>query len=71
MIVTSARHYDALLRARNALNRVKDSLEQSLSADFIAEDLKDVLSILGEITGQEITSQETLNNIFKNFCIGK
>lgn len=71
LIVTSARHYDALLRASNALNRVKDSLEQSLSADFIAEDLKDVLSILGEITGQEITSQETLNNIFKNFCIGK
>ncbi|MCR5078232.1 MAG: tRNA uridine-5-carboxymethylaminomethyl(34) synthesis GTPase MnmE [Prevotella sp.] len=71
VIVTSARHYDALTRAHTALLRVCEGLSLSLSADLIAEDLRDVLAVLGEITGQEITSQETLNNIFSHFCIGK
>lgn len=71
VIITSARHYEALLRAHNSLSRVLDSMEMGMSGDIIAEDLKMVLEELGEITGGQISSQETLNNIFKHFCIGK
>lgn len=71
VIITSARHYEALLRAHNSLSRVLESMEMGMSGDIIAEDLKMVLEELGEITGGQISSQETLNNIFKHFCIGK
>ena len=71
VIITSARHYDALLRAQASLSRVLESMEVGMSGDIIAEDLKMVLEELGEITGGQISSQETLNNIFKHFCIGK
>ena len=71
VIVTSARHYEALLRAQDSLSRVLESMEMGMSGDIIAEDLKMVLEELGEITGGQISSQETLNNIFKHFCIGK
>ena len=71
VIITSARHYDALLRAQTSLSRVLESMEAGMSGDIIAEDLKMVLEELGEITGGQISSQETLNNIFKHFCIGK
>ena len=71
VIVTSARHYEALLRADESLSRVLESIDMGMSGDIIAEDLKMVLEELGEITGGQISSQETLNNIFKHFCIGK
>ena len=71
VIITSARHYEALLRAHNSLSRVLESMEMGMSGDIIAEDLKMVLEELGETTGGQISSQETLNNIFKHFCIGK
>lgn len=71
VIITSARHYEALLRAHDSLSRVLESMEMGMSGDIIAEDLKMVLEELGEITGGQISSQETLNNIFKHFCIGK
>ena len=71
VIITSARHYEALLRAQDSLSRVLESMEMGMSGDIIAEDLKMVLEELGEITGGQISSQETLNNIFKHFCIGK
>ena len=71
VIITSARHYEVLLRAHNSLSRVLESMEMGMSGDIIAEDLKMVLEELGEITGGQISSQETLNNIFKHFCIGK
>ena len=71
VIVTSARHYEALLRADESLSRVLESMDMGMSGDIIAEDLKMVLEKLGEITGGQISSQETLNNIFKHFCIGK
>lgn len=70
-IVTNARHYEALNNAHAHLARVLDALATQLPADLIAEDLRLVLSTLGEITGGTITSQETLNNIFSNFCVGK
>lgn len=70
-IVTNARHYEALCNALTSLQRVEQGLSSNLPCDLIAEDLRLVLSSLGEITGGTITSQETLNNIFKNFCVGK
>ncbi|MCQ2334018.1 MAG: tRNA uridine-5-carboxymethylaminomethyl(34) synthesis GTPase MnmE [Paludibacteraceae bacterium] len=69
-IVSNARHYEALCRAKKAIIAVKAGLEETLSGEFISMDLKDCLDALGEITGQ-ITSQEVLNNIFSKFCIGK
>lgn len=71
IIVTSARHYDALTRALASIGRVIEGLSSGLSGDLLAEDLRQVLDILSEITGGQITPQETLNNIFQHFCIGK
>ena len=71
VIITNARHYDALLRARQSLSHVLDGLRSGLSGDLLSEDLRDVLSILSEITGGQITTNEVLGNIFKNFCVGK
>lgn len=71
VIVTNARHYEALVSAKSNLKRVIDGLERHLPGDLIAEDLRLVLSDLSEITGGLITSQETLNNVFAHFCVGK
>ena len=70
-IVTNARHYDVLTRAHASLIRVQEAMAMNLGGDLISEDLKDTISILAEITGDQITPQETLHNIFKHFCIGK
>jgi tRNA modification GTPase trmE len=70
-IVTNARHYDVLTRAHASLLRVQEAMAMNLSGDLISEDLKDTIAILAEITGDQITPQETLHNIFKHFCIGK
>ena len=71
IIVTNARHYDALTRAGHSLAHVFEGLQTGLSGDLLSEDLRDVLTILSEITGGEITTNEVLGNIFKNFCVGK
>ncbi len=71
VIVTSARHYEALCRAHDSLARVLDGLTSSLPSDLIAEDLRLTLDALGDITGGTITPQDTLNNIFSHFCVGK
>lgn len=69
-IISSARHYDALSRAHDAIRRVQQALTDNVSGEFLSMDLQDCLEALGEITGQ-ISSQEVLNNIFSKFCIGK
>lgn len=71
VIVTQARHFDALTHAHRNLERVINGLNSTLSGDLIAEDLRLVLQDLAEITGGAITPGETLANIFKHFCIGK
>ena len=71
VIVTNARHYDALVRASSHLQRVIKGLEMQLSGDLLSEDLRQVLDTLSEITGGQITTNEVLGNIFKNFCVGK
>lgn len=70
-IVTNIRHYEALHHALEAINRVRHALANNIPGDLIAEDLRQSLHFLAEITGGEITSDEVLGNIFKNFCIGK
>ena len=71
VIVTSARHYEALINADNSILRVIDGLQNDLPGDLLAEDLRLCINHLSEITGGQITPQETLNNIFKHFCVGK
>jgi len=71
VIITNARHYEALCRAHQHLQRVLDGLQQQLSGDLLAEDLRLTLDTLAEITGGEITPNEVLRNIFSHFCIGK
>lgn len=71
IIITSSRHYEALTKAHENISLVIQGLQSALSGDLLAEDLRLVLSDLSNITGGQITPQETLNNIFKYFCVGK
>ena len=70
VIITNIRHYEALLHASESLGRVMKGLEDQIPEDLIAIDIRQAIHYLGEITG-EITSDEILGNIFRNFCIGK
>lgn len=69
-VITSARHYEALLHALSSIRQVRASLSLSISADLISADLRACISHLSEITGA-ITSTEVLNTVFSKFCIGK
>ena len=81
IIVTNARHYEALVCAHDHLQRVLAGLGEAnsqfsilnsqLPSDLVAEDLRLTLDTLAEITGGQITSNEVLGNVFKNFCVGK
>jgi len=70
VIITNTRHYEALSRVSESLQRVLSGLDNHIPEDLIAIDIRQAIHYLGEITG-EITSDEILGNIFKNFCIGK
>jgi tRNA modification GTPase len=70
VIISNVRHYEALEKSLAAVNRVKDGLNNGLPGDLLAQDIRETMHYLGEITG-EITNDEILGNIFKNFCIGK
>ncbi len=70
VIVTNARHYEILKNAHKAILRVLDGLDNGITGDFLAQDIRECLHYLGEITG-EISTHEVLGHIFKNFCIGK
>lgn len=70
IIVTNARHRQALLNALPPIERVIDGLKTNLSGDFIAQDLREVLHHLGTITGT-VTTSDILTTIFSRFCIGK
>lgn len=71
IMVTNMRHFEALHKAMTDLQRVIDGLASGLPSDLLAEDLRLCLEDLADITGGQITSQETLNNIFQHFCVGK
>ena len=69
-IVSNSRHFEALNNALNSLKEVQKGLDNNISSDLFAIDIRQALHYLGEITG-EITTEDLLGNIFANFCIGK
>jgi tRNA modification GTPase len=70
VLVTNLRHYQNLLQTNDALTRVLDSMDNGITGDFLAMDIRQALHYLGEITGS-ITTEDLLDNIFSKFCIGK
>lgn len=68
--ISGERHYEALMRALTSIRAVQQGLAQNISGEFLSMDLQDVLTALGEVTGQ-VTNEEVLSNIFSKFCIGK
>ncbi len=70
VMLSNARHYEAVTRAHAAIERVQEGLKEGLSGELLSMDLNDCLNALGEVTGQ-ITNSEVLANIFSKFCIGK
>jgi len=69
-VVSNSRHYEALLKAQEAIFKVQDGIDEEVPSDLLSIDINQALFHLGEITG-EITSDDLLGNIFANFCIGK
>ena len=70
VIVSNARHYEALTHALEAIQRVQEGLQSQLSGDFISQDLRECIFHLSDIIG-EVTTDQVLGNIFSRFCIGK
>jgi tRNA modification GTPase len=70
VMITNVRHKDALKRALHHINQALETIEQSLPVDCIAVDVKECWSILGEVTGDTL-DEDIIDQIFKNFCIGK
>lgn len=70
IIVTNVRHFEILNNAHQAIVRVQNGLESGITGDFLAQDIRECMHYLSEITG-EISTHEVLGHIFKNFCIGK
>lgn len=70
VLITNTRHYEALSNARDALVRVRSGLSDALPTDLLTQDLREALYHIGSIVG-EISTDEVLGNIFRNFCIGK
>ena len=70
VLVTNLRHYENLVQTHEALNRVLDGVNQGLTGDLLALDIRQALHHLGEITGK-VTTEDLLENIFSRFCIGK
>ncbi len=71
VILTNERHYTIFSEALAAIERAETALISGLSGEFVSQDIRDALRAFADITGDEITTDEVLGNIFKNFCIGK
>jgi len=70
VVVTNIRHYEALQNALQAIERVLEGLDNGIPTDLLAQDIRECMHYLGEITGQ-ISTDEILGNIFSKFCVGK
>ena len=70
VLVTNIRHVEALGKTQEALERVLNGIDNPVTSDFLAMDIKQALYYLGEITGT-VTTDDLLENIFSKFCIGK
>ena len=71
VLITNLRHKEALDLASNDMQRALQAIQSNLTGDLIAEELRQCLTHLSEILVTQITTDEVLGNIFKNFCIGK
>lgn len=71
VVVSNMRHYNALVKALDAIHRVINDMESGLSTELVAFDLRETIEHISDIIGGEITSEEVLENIFSRFCIGK
>ena len=69
-VVSNARHFEALQKSHDSLTDVLHSLDNGITTDFVAMDIRRSLNHLGEITG-EVGVEDLLDNIFSKFCIGK
>lgn len=70
VIVTNARHHEALTHALDAIHRVQQGMDMGISGDFLAQDIRECIHHLSDIVG-EVTTDDTLQFIFKHFCVGK
>ena len=70
LMVTNSRHYDVLIKSLEEISKVQEGIDNHLTGDLLAIDLRQALYFLGEITGQ-VSNDDLLGNIFANFCIGK
>lgn len=70
VIVTNVRHYEALVRVLDSIHRVQAGLRDGLPGDLLSQDIRECIFYLSDIVG-EVTTEDVLGNIFKNFCIGK
>ena len=70
IILINQRHYESLIKTLESIDDVKRGLQSNLSGELLSIDIKRCLEYLGEITG-EITNENLLDSIFKDFCIGK
>ena len=70
VVITNQRHYEALGKSLEAVDKVKDAITTQISTELLAYELRNALEHLGEISG-EVTNDEVLGNIFSKFCIGK
>ncbi len=70
-ILHNSRHFNALTKTKNALDKVIFGLEEGIPSDLVAMDIRHGMQALGEILGDEITTEDLLGKIFSRFCIGK
>ncbi len=70
VVITNQRHFEALQKSLEAVQKVKESITFQISTELLAYELRNALEHLGEISG-EVTNDEVLGNIFSKFCIGK
>ncbi len=70
VLISNQRHYNSLYSTKEALNRVQQGIDNGVSSDFVAMDIRQATQHLGEITG-EISTDDLLEKIFSSFCIGK
>ncbi|TAF74880.1 MAG: tRNA uridine-5-carboxymethylaminomethyl(34) synthesis GTPase MnmE [Bacteroidetes bacterium] len=69
-VITNIRHFENLTQTQQALERILEGLDLNISGDLLAQDIRQALFYLGQITG-EVTTDDLLGNIFSKFCIGK
>lgn len=70
-IVSNTRHYEALQKSLQSIHNVQQGLNNNISSELLALDIRDALRHLGEITGAIDIDKDILGTIFSRFCIGK